>query len=344
MVARNRLLLIRGAFWVGLGLLTIQDLVLLCDVTGSAKALTVAGAILDAALFSAVFVLFRAELREQLRTEQVLQRANDAAARANRELAAANALKFRFLHIAAHDLRNPLNALGYVTRLIREDLYDPAALLESADRIDDSTREMLVLIDDLLHLAESEHGAHPMRFAPTNLRTLAERVIAVNVSLAARKNILLELAGDDEDCLVHADDRAMTRVVDNLVSNAIKFSPPGKTVRVVVAPLNGMIQLSVQDEGPGLNDDDLEKLFQPFERLSARPTAGEKSTGLGLSIVKDLVDAQHGRVWAERRSQGSGSGFFVELPAAHPPGAGVAESIDSPEKPLLYQGKHEATV
>jgi signal transduction histidine kinase len=114
--------------------------------------------------------------------------------------------------------------------------------------------------------------------------------------------------------LVNADEGRLRDAIDNLVSNAVKFSPRGSTVRVAVQRRFDVVRCQVSDQGPGLTEEDQKQLFQRFHRLTARPTAGESSTGFGLWIVKQIVDLHGGRVWAESTS-GSGSSFVLELPA-----------------------------
>jgi len=115
------------------------------------------------------------------------------------------------------------------------------------------------------------------------------------------------------------DIKRITEVMDNLVGNAIKFSPEGKAISVDVHKSsdgknrNGRILFRVRDDGPGLTPDDLKKLFGKFVRLSAQPTGGESSTGLGLSIVKQVVELHGGKVWAESEGKGKGATFVVEL-------------------------------
>src|SRR5205823_3841701 len=112
-----------------------------------------------------------------------------------------------------------------------------------------------------------------------------------------------------------ADPHSAIQIFDNLLSNAIKYSPTGKRIDVRIAQCNGMIRCEVQDQGPGLNKDDLQKMFGKFAKLSAQPTGGEPSTGLGLSIVKKMVEAAGGSVWCESEP-GKGSTFVVELRSA----------------------------
>jgi signal transduction histidine kinase len=113
--------------------------------------------------------------------------------------------------------------------------------------------------------------------------------------------------------MVFADRQAVVQILDNLISNAVKYSPYGKQVFLRVLSTTQLVRVEVQDEGEGISEEDMTKLFGKFTRLSARPTGGEHSTGLGLSIVKKMVEAMRGRVWCESVS-GQGATFIVELP------------------------------
>jgi two-component system sensor histidine kinase/response regulator len=133
---------------------------------------------------------------------------------------------------------------------------------------------------------------------------------------ARRKGIVLEHEGV-VDGPVSGDRKALDQVLDNLLSNAIKFSPPGKSIRVTVQPgRHGSAICRVQDEGPGFTDEDKLHMFNRYRRLSARPTAGEPSTGLGLSIVKKLVEDMGGQIQCES-NPGKGATFIINLPPLH---------------------------
>lgn len=132
---------------------------------------------------------------------------------------------------------------------------------------------------------------------------------------AADKKLNLYFSTDKAICLAMLDKDLVYQVFDNLISNAIKYSPvdQNKNIYVCLTTDETVVRCEVQDEGPGLSDDDQQKLFNKFQRLSAKPTAGEHSTGLGLFIVKKLVEAQHGRVWCESEL-GDGANFITEFP------------------------------
>ena len=137
--------------------------------------------------------------------------------------------------------------------------------------------------------------------------------MATNSSLARNKSQLLKL-NIEEDCIVYGDAQRITEIADNLINNAIKYSPLGKNIYISLKRKGKKAVLEVRDEGPGLTKDDLRNLFRKYTSLSAQPTGGESSSGLGLSIVKHLVDAHRGKIVVKSAGEGKGASFVVELP------------------------------
>jgi signal transduction histidine kinase len=135
---------------------------------------------------------------------------------------------------------------------------------------------------------------------------------------AAAKKLRIH-ATVEEGCVVEGDESWLQQVIENLLGNAIKYSPHLRSIWLDVGKVPGKVRIKVRDEGPGLTDEDKTRLFGRFQRLSARPTGGESSTGLGLSIVRRLVEGHGGRVWAESEGRGRGATFFAELPAREEP-------------------------
>ncbi|MBN1201875.1 MAG: GAF domain-containing sensor histidine kinase [Anaerolineae bacterium] len=234
----------------------------------------------------------------------------------NSELRRLNDLKNTFLGIAAHDLRSPLSLIQ--TALIF--LLDPNIALSDDERqgimreVAQQSRYMLDLLDDLLDVTRIEAGKLELKPKAINLAMFLDETIARQARLAANKGTQVILvqpvpAGD-----VMADPVRLRQVIDNLVSNAVKYSPPGSTVRVGVKQTTFGWRISVQDEGPGIDPNDRERLFQDFARLSARPTGGEKSTGLGLAITRRVVEAHGGQIDVDSEP-GSGATFWFTLPA-----------------------------
>jgi signal transduction histidine kinase len=225
----------------------------------------------------------------------------------------ANYHQNQLLNIAAHDLKNPLTTISVWAELAEDAKDDPAQVEMMCERIKQAGKKMERLINDLLESARKEAGNIQLRFAATDLVAIVERVVNTNQVLANKKNLKLHL-----DILhrpkVNADEEKLTEIADNLINNAIKYSPENKNITVTVNEKNGMGILQVQDEGQGLTEDDKINLFQRFVTLSATPTGGESSTGLGLSIVKSLVEAHHGTIKVKSDGKDKGAVFIVELP------------------------------
>jgi two-component system sensor histidine kinase/response regulator len=145
---------------------------------------------------------------------------------------------------------------------------------------------------------------------------LVERSVALNNVLSAKKSVIISFESAGDLPKVVLDAAKFGQVLNNLLSNAVKFSPPGAHVRVRLARRGDEVVLSVADQGPGIPAAELDRLFKPFVRGKARGTAGEKSTGLGLTIARRVVEGHGGRIWAESE-EGRGSTFYVALPLHH---------------------------
>jgi signal transduction histidine kinase len=232
----------------------------------------------------------------------------------NEQLKRLNEVKNSLLGMAAHDLRNPIGSIS----LLAEFLLEPDADLntkESRCFIEDihaQSTYMLSLLNDLLDVAQIESGKlkiTPVAFAVSDL--LGEAV-SRHAKLASGKRIrvMLDPVPGGE---AQGDPFRLRQVLDNYISNAVKFSPPGSTVTVGASAGPGGWRVEVRDAGPGLTRGDQSHVFQDFVRLSARPTAGEKSTGLGLAITRRIIEAHGGRVGVDSEP-GKGASFWFQLP------------------------------
>ncbi len=257
-----------------------------------------------------------AELLSRVRTHMDLKMARDALKFQAQRLQELNEEKNGLLSIAAHDLRNPLtNVLGLVD-LIREEIGDSQTeTRENLDLIRGTATHMLRLVKDLLDVNAIELGGRELHPETLSLCDIAASVVDQTRRRAASKGQKIHLELATSACSVSMDPEAALQVVDNLVSNAVKYSPPGKTIWLRVKSSGQKVSLEVEDEGPGLTEQDLTRVFSKFARLSSKPTGGESSTGLGLSIVKSLVEASGGRVWVES-PPAKGAKFILELPMA----------------------------
>jgi signal transduction histidine kinase len=266
-----------------------------------------------------------AELLARVRTHLELKESRELIMQRNLELQRINDEKNELLGIVAHDLKNPLNAIRGIAEILRREGVGlpEGQLLEFYDNIYDSSQKMFTLLTNLLSVNAIERGAVQLAIQPVAVYGVVEHLASEYRLQAAAKNITLTVE-NYPDAYAMCDETALVQVLDNLISNAVKYSPHGKhiTVRVKVlategtqpaaGDINGVVRIEVQDEGPGLTDEDKKKLFGKFARLSAQPTGKEHSTGLGLSIVKKMVEAMNGNVWCESE-YGKGATFIVEF-------------------------------
>lgn len=241
-----------------------------------------------------------------------MSEANAKLATSNEQLARLNQEKNEFLGIAAHDLKNPLTVIIGSAELLKMNL-PPAQTTKFASNILGAGQRMFQLIKDLLDANAIEQGKFTSNIERCDLRILAAECAANNQTHATRKEIVI-CTEEGGPAWGRADRNATMQILDNLISNAVKFSTHKSTVLLKVAVENGYVSIGVKDQGPGLSEEDQKKLFGKFTRLSAQPTGGESSTGLGLSIVKKLAEAMAGTVICQS-VLGEGANFILRLPA-----------------------------
>jgi signal transduction histidine kinase len=180
--------------------------------------------------------------------------------------------------------------------------------------IRDATRRLTSMVDHLISDAMADAFDITIRREPVDVAGLVSEVAEANKPLAVNKQQTITVSAPPNFVTMCDTDR-IREAIDNLVSNAIKYSPIGGKISVVVTHEGDNSVIRITDEGAGLSPEDLSRLFGRFQRLSAKPTAGESSTGLGLSIVKRIIDMHGGHVIAESAGPGQGSTFTVTLPA-----------------------------
>ncbi|HEX4644210.1 MAG TPA: HAMP domain-containing sensor histidine kinase, partial [Verrucomicrobiae bacterium] len=229
----------------------------------------------------------------------------------NERLVHLNNEKNEFLGIAAHDLKNPLMVIVGNAELVKL-TKDPGGIEKFASTIITAATRMSDLVNNLLNANAIEQGKFVSNLERCDLRALVEQSVEHNQTAATKKGITIKMGASD-GLWARADRAATMQILDNLISNAVKYSPPNTTVQVHTLPEAEYIVVSVRDEGPGISEADQKKLFQKFTRLTARPTGGESSTGLGLSIVKRLAEAMSGTVQCHS-AIGFGATFTLRLP------------------------------
>ena len=220
----------------------------------------------------------------------------------------------RQLSAVLHELKNPILAIERLSDILLEE-----------EKLSDDTKRKIELIytsakEASGYLEEMNFSSPPVlvdnfTFEPVDVVDLAEQVVESFQPHAEYKNQELRRADFAESAVVVGDEVRLQEAMKNLVNNALKYSPHGETVEVRVTRSEEMVRFSVSDSGPGLEEDDLDRLFKPFQRLAQQPTDGEVSLGLGLYLVKEIIGRHEGEVDVET-TRGEGSTFTLILPAA----------------------------
>ncbi|MDP2743741.1 MAG: ATP-binding protein [Dehalococcoidia bacterium] len=233
-----------------------------------------------------------------------------------RALYEADRLRSEFISSVSHELRTPLTLIkGYSTSLLRQDVsWDEGTQREFLQVIDEKTDLLRDLIDKLLQSAKLEAGALKLEKEPLLLPRLARKVVD-DAGMRAKKHHLA-LAFANSFPVVEADVRCMEQVLQNLVQNAIKYSPEGSEIVIAGKVEDGCVVVSVSDQGIGISPEHQDKVFERFYRVNSPATRGIPGSGLGLSITKGHVEAHGGRVWMESAA-GKGSKFYFSLPVEH---------------------------
>ena len=218
------------------------------------------------------------------------------------------------LGIVAHDLRNPLSTVIMIANIFAKDAgkLSTHEITEYAEDIKTTSNKMINLIKDLLDINAMESGKLNIKFEPVNINQTAKSVTGEFKEHAKLKDIKLDFASGSDGLEINADNDSTVQILDNLISNAVKYTPNGGSIEVSVKNVNSKVRVEVKDDGPGILEKEKDKLFKKFSKLSSKPTGGESSTGLGLSIVKKLTEAMHGKVWCESE-EGKGATFIVEF-------------------------------
>lgn len=218
------------------------------------------------------------------------------------------------LGVAAHDLRNPLSAIHLMADLIisKELTSDKKQLF--LENIKNSSQHSLDLINDILDVSKIENGSLELILNLENYILQIQHNIKFHKTFAEKKNIDIEfIVSSDFPEVVEYDNNRIKQVFDNLMSNAIKYSYSDTKILVLLESVDNKIITKISDNGQGIPEDELHKLFKPFSRTSVKTTGGEKSTGLGLAIAKKIVEVHGGEIWAENKKEG-GAIFSFSFP------------------------------
>jgi signal transduction histidine kinase/Tfp pilus assembly protein PilF len=232
----------------------------------------------------------------------------------NKILVELNATKDKLFLLVAHDLKNPLSAFRSITQNLSEnfDSFDRKDISMFLNKLNKSSHKLVGLLQNLQEWALNETGKIPFKRSPIDIKNLLDEIIDLLLLNAENKNIVLsnEIA---EDSYIVADKNMLKTIIRNLMSNAIKFSVPGKNIRIHSSNENKDFIINITDEGIGINQSDQKRLFSVSEDVSNIGNSKEKGTGLGLMLCKELVNRHGGHIWVESEL-GKGSTFSFSIP------------------------------
>ncbi|MHC4270043.1 MAG: ATP-binding protein, partial [Planctomycetota bacterium] len=266
------------------------------------------------------FSSFKANAYSNVHVELFMQIAGELAvtvekSRLYQELMELNKLKSGFLGMAAHDLRNP----SVLIRLYLNQLVDSLGNINEDQhvwikKIQSTSGSMITLIDNFLDVSIVEANQLQLDLKPIILNAFLINNHEANKSITEKKSITLKMDLEKELLMVDIDSDRINQVINNLITNAVKYSVPNTEITLSTRVIDKEAVISVIDHGRGIHPDDTGKLFKMFGKARERPTADEKSTGLGLVICKHIVDAHGGRIWVESEGIDKGSTFKFTLP------------------------------
>jgi two-component system, sensor histidine kinase and response regulator len=259
----------------------------------------------------------QAELLARVSTHITLARLRRDLEVRNSQLEELNRLKNEFMGMAAHDVRNPLSSVLVCAELIESILEtaSPDRVKQFLRQISSAATRINDIITNLLDVNAIDSGQRRLQIGTHDLGGILQRIVDQNTHKAGAKSIVLHFEPPASPLPALVDAGAAEQVVDNIVSNAIKYSPSGRNVFVGLAAGDTAVRIQVRDEGPGIPKEDQAKMYGKFCRLTPKPTGGEPSTGLGLWIVKELTESMHGSIRCESEV-GRGTTFTVEWPRA----------------------------
>ena len=217
-----------------------------------------------------------------------------------------NESKTKFLGVASHDLRNPLVSIRGISQYLESQKFGDLneTQLELVHTVTRTSEMMLNLVEDLLDVSMFETGQIGIKAENTDLVELIDTAVTLHSASAERKEMTIEKIVTATDTSLDVDRKLITRVLDNLTTNAIKFSPRGSKIELLLNSENNTVNLVVQDNGPGIPSDQFDKLFKEFSRTTNQPTGGESSSGIGLYVCKQVMISHGGDIRAENRADG----------------------------------------
>jgi signal transduction histidine kinase/CheY-like chemotaxis protein len=276
------------------------------------------------------------DVTERVIAERELRNQIAASEQARRLAEEASQLKDEFLATLSHEIRTPLNAVIGWTRILRTQpsVRSRAHALEVIER--NATSQMR-LVEDLLDMARIISGKLRLKIEPVSLVEVAQAAIDVIIPGAAAKQLTVDVAIDDDMPAVSGDSERLQQVVWNLLANAVKFTEAGGKITLEIGRVGPNVRLSVRDTGQGISPDFLPYVFDRFRQADASASRRHGGLGLGLALVRQIVELHGGAVGADSRGVKQGATFWVTLPAARHLGVS-RDPVDPPAEPVTLKG------
>ena len=231
----------------------------------------------------------------------------------NEQLVALNEEKNELINIVSHDLRSPLNqikGLASIIKMINPKLNEETT--NSIDLINDLVDRQLDMITKILDTNAIDTNNSNVQLTVVGINQLINEVVNTLKVIASNKHIEIQLALSNSEPCIEVDKNYLIQTLENVLSNAIKFSPKNTRIKISTDKIDGKVRISVEDEGPGISAKDMKHLFERYTKLSAKPTNNEASSGLGLSIAKKYMETMNGKIWCES-NEGKGAKFILEF-------------------------------
>lgn len=219
----------------------------------------------------------------------------------------------KMAYMITHDIRGAVCNIPALVDMIKEENGNPDEIEQLGEMIKYAANRSIQAVDSFLTYAKNLSVNIIYRFEPFNFSELTNRVISTNKVLASNKQQKIE-SSVQPNILVNGDKIRLSELIDNFLSNAIKYSPRGKNITVVLEKKGEKLILEVKDEGQGMTIEDMNNAFKRFSKLSATPTGNEESTGLGLWIAKEIAESHGGNVKVKSEGKDKGTVFTIELP------------------------------
>jgi PAS domain S-box-containing protein len=269
-------------------------------------------------------------------SEEELRKVYALEKKARDEAVEANRAKDFFLAFVSHELRSPLNAILGWTKILLTKQVDEETRRNALETIEHSARSQAKLINDLVDSARVASGKLKLEFRPVNLNEILKNVFNSQKPQAENKNIRLDFSAEAENITIFGDSVRLHQIFTNLLSNSLKFTPAGGSISINLRAVGDNVEVSITDNGQGINPEFLPKIFTQFSQGDEKNSRDQTGLGLGLSIVKTLVEKHKGSVRAESEGIGKGSTFTVTLPQSEARNKPIEQkkTVEPPEKPL----------